>query len=88
MADSKLTLDDMLGLARECERRPPGYTGQRLGLAVLLLLCESQPCGWPEPETKGPGSLWWEPLGMLLTSDEARAIAVILLRGADAAEAR
>jgi hypothetical protein len=84
-----MTLDEMLKLAAHIQEESPyGSYPFRLGNGVLALFGESQPCGWPEPVTKGPRSLWWEPLGMLLTSDEARAIAVMLLRAADEAEAK
>lgn len=83
-----MTLDELLELARNVHAFGGSRSSERLAAAVRDILEESQPCGWPEPETKGPSSIWWEPLGMLLTSDEARAIAVMLLRGADAAEAK
>lgn len=83
------TLDDLLALARRLNTAIiiKADLADQLATDILALLDVPQPCGWPEPTVKGPRSLYWEPLGMLLTSDEARAIAAMLLRGADEAEA-
>ena len=88
-----MTLDELLDLARNVhafagKARLPATDVVRLAAAVRDLLEESQPCGWPEPECKGPGAIWWESLGSSLTIDEARSIAVMLLRAADEAEAK
>jgi hypothetical protein len=49
------------------------------------------PCGWPEPVVDrglSPVGITWEPLGMFaITPDEARAMAAMLLRAADDADA-
>ena len=85
------SIDELLRLARDCEKRPPGSTGQRLGLAVIELLGEAQPCGWPEPVVDrglSPVGITWDanPIGETILPDEARAIAVMLLRAADEAD--
>lgn len=85
-----MTVDELLAEARQLVGlNVNAYVhpdAMRTARAILDLLGTPAPCGWPEPVVKGPGSLWWEALGMLLSSDEARAIAVMLLRAADEAE--
>lgn len=87
-----MTLDELLALARVVRETPwarlPADQATKLAIGILSLLDALDECGWPEPSVKGPRSIWWEALGCLLTSDEARAIAAMLLRAADRAEVR
>lgn len=94
-----MTLDDLLQLARAVQRdrdrrpemideddgEPVEYVRERLARAVLDLLSTSAPCGWPKPERRGD-RVYWEPLGCDVTPEEARAIAVMLIRAAGEVE--
>lgn len=84
---------ELLDLARDCERRPPGSTGQRIGLAVIDLLGESGPCGFDEPEIapaiakptmiRVPAT-WAD----WVSVEDARAMARMLWRASDEAEGK
>lgn len=87
-----MTIDELLKLAREIYDSPPRLRSSvdvdAVSSAILSLLSVSPDCGWPEPQCKGPNAIWWESLGSAIDADEARAMAIALLRVADEAEAR
>jgi hypothetical protein len=85
-----MTLDELLTWAREHVRDVFGEPNP-VALAIINLLGEAQPCGFPEPvvvmgtsggrvvDVHGDGSAYYEP-------DELRAMCAMWLRAADEAE--
>ncbi len=83
-----MTLAEMRQLAEHVDAMDEDQGGNRLARAVLALLGIGMPCGWDVPvgsrDGRGPVVLWE---GSSLWPDEARELAVALLRAADEAEA-
>lgn len=82
-----MTLAEMRQLAECVDAMDEDQGGNRLARGILALLGAGMPCGWEAPEagrdTRGPVVLWE---GSQLWPDEARGLAVALLRAADEAE--
>lgn len=88
-----MTLTDLLTWARRVAAGAPHLstaTATDAAITVLELLSESAPCGWEEPRLFVDPDL--DPIDIprswsgLVTADDARALARMLLRAADEAE--
>lgn len=85
-----MKVDEMLKLARACMQSTPNESSvtDRLARAIVQLLDRTTPCGWDDAYAVDRFSTVCVPeqwRGDVLPG-EARAIAVSLLRAADAAE--
>ena len=89
-----MTVAQMLELARAITLHPRYADHEALGLArgVIELLEASFPCGWPEPVGHVPdpvfGSPWVEWHNNEFDIDEARGIAVAILKATDLADSK
>lgn len=88
-----MTVDEMLALARRIAdplAGPIGLAdaGRDLARAVLALLDHPAPCGWPDPVVERDDfGVWIEFFDDPVDADEMRAVSVMQLRAADAADA-
>jgi hypothetical protein len=83
-----MTIDNLIKLAKDVRVAPALGSSMRLAAGVLELLSIDKPCGWDEDDIASDG-----PAGRLrvfelvdLTPDEARWVAVQVLRAAERVE--
>jgi hypothetical protein len=84
-----MTIDELIDLAFEYQKKGGSAIAGRLATGVIGLLSEAQPCGYDSPMTFPTGfvevpSEW---SGDFVASKDARAMGIMLLRASDEAEA-
>jgi hypothetical protein len=86
-----MTVEGLVEMARVLDndyRFAPPKQCRELARGVLDLLGADFPCGWPKPYDRGQWVDWDVEGNPVMEPDEARGIAVALLKAADSAEAR